>query len=64
MRENFDGHVAAKTGITSAINLSHPSLAKQGDDLVRPDARAGSDHGRAVYIIHDRRRGESSQTFG
>ena len=40
--ENFDGDVAIEARIAGSVDLAHPARAKERDDFVRAEPRAGS----------------------
>jgi hypothetical protein len=44
LREDLDGDVAVDLWIVRAIHLSHATGTEGRDDLVSPEARAGTDH--------------------
>ena len=50
-RQYRDYHLTIETRIPSAIHLARPARANEGEDLVRPECRAGLEsHGFGVII--------------
>jgi hypothetical protein len=58
-KEHLDRHVATKSRITSAIDLSHPAGTKWGEDFICAETSAGSE-GHA-YFTGTRRFSSSTQ---
>ena len=41
--EDLQGHVAGEAEVLRAVDLAHPAFTEEGEHLVRPYARSGSE---------------------
>ena len=51
LRKDFDRHVPVELCVASAVDLAHPALANGLEDLIRAEARSGSERHRENLAV-------------